>query len=278
MIDNHVEKCHDCYADGRKILLGDRVVIATEDKTGNRDLGTIVAMLAPNTREAHCWKVPNGGFLIFVDKKGLRVCPEADTGMKLISRGSDSDQVVVEVREFLQGIQYADGTVSYKGIPPFYKYDRYLSGEEIRIGDIVETYGCEGKMQRGRIIKHFLPETRDPEAKDWYMQDGGILIEFGEDELVSYGPADEELFFVSRGSNVRMTGNASNKIKPFSNSCLLLSLLTLIILSFIDVVPWKQDSLRRVFYSCGTVFVLSLIISVSCVVKDKRQKTKKGRG
>ena len=66
-----------------------------------------------------------------------------------------------------------------------------------------------------------------------------------------------------------------NKIKRVSNSCLLLSFVALIILSFIDVVPWKQDSLTRVFYSCGAVFVLSLIISVCCVVNGKRQKEEK---
>ena len=275
MVDNRVENCHDCYADGKKIMLGDRVSIATEDQTDNRSFGTIVALLAPNTREAHGWHVPNGGFLIFIDKKGLRVCPEAYTGIKLISRGSDSDQVVVEVREFLQGIQYEDGTPSYKGVPLFYKYDKYLSGEEIRIGDIVETYGSGGKMQRGRILKHFLPETKDPEAKDWHMENGGILIDFDEDGLVGYGPADEELFFMSRGSGVRMTRNASNKIKWFPKSCLLLSSVALIILSFIDVVPWKQDSLTWVFYLCGTVFTLSLIISVYCVVKNQRQKGEK---
>ena len=72
-----------------------------------------------------------------------------------------------------------------------------------------------------------------------------------------------------------MTRNASNKIKRVSNSCLLLSLVTVIILSFIDVVPRKQDSLTRVFYSCGAVFALSLITSVCCVAKDKRQKEEK---
>lgn len=271
MVDNRVEKCHDCYADGKKIMLGDRVSIATEDKTDNRSFGTIVAMLAPNTREAHGWHVPNGGFLILVDKKGLRVCPDAGTGIKLISRGSYSDQAVVEVREFLQEIQYEDGTPSYKGVPPFYKYDKYLSGEEIRIGDIVETYGNGGKMQQGRILKHFLPETKDSEAKDWHMENGGILIDFDEDGLVGYGPADEELFFVSRGSDVRMTRDASNKIKWLSKSCLLLSSVALIILSFIDVVPSKIDSLMRVFYSCGVVFALSLIISLCCTVKGKKK-------
>ena len=271
MIDSRVEKCHDCYADGSKIMLGDRVAIVTEDKTANRNLGTIVAMLAPNTREAHGWHVPDGGFLVLIDKKGLSACPEADTGMKLISRGSDSDQAVVEIREFLQGIQYEDGIPSYKGVPPFYKYDKYLSGEEIRIGDIVETYGCGGKMQRGRIIKHFLPETKDPEARDWCMQDGGILIDFGEDRLVGYGPADEDLFFVSRGSEVRMTRTASNKIKRVSNSCLLLSLLALIILSFIDVAPWKQAFLKWMFYCSGAVFVFTSIVSVGLSITGIKQ-------
>lgn len=113
--------------------------------------------------------------------------------------------------------QYEDGTPSYKGVPPFYRYDKYLSGEEIHIGDIVETYGNGGKMQRGRILKHFLPETKNPEAKDWHMENGGILIDFEEDGLVGYGPADEELFFVSRGSDVRMTRMQVIKSSGFQN-------------------------------------------------------------
>ena len=275
MSDKSADKSHDRYVDGRKIMLGDRVAIMAKDKGDNQYLGTIAAEILPNTREARSWRVPNGGFLVKIDKLGLKVFSKADEGMRLISRGANSDQTVTEVREFLQGIQYVDDAAFYEGPLPFYKYDKYLSGERIHVGDIVETYGNGGKMQRGRIIKHFLPETKDPEAKDWGMQNGGMLIEFDDGGLVGYGPADEELFFVSRGSDARMTRNVHQIIKRVSNSCLLFSLIALIIISFIDVVPWKQDSLIRVFYSCGVVFVFSLIISVACVVKCKRPKEAK---
>lgn len=67
-----------------------------------------------------------------------------------------------------------------------------------------------------------------------------------------------------------MTKNVS-RVKRISNSCLLLSVAALIILSVIDVVPWKQDSLTRVFYSCGVVFALSLIISLCCFIKGKQK-------
>lgn len=202
MGDNSADKRHDRYVDGRKIMLGDRVAIMAKDKSDNQYLGTIAAEILPNTREAHSWRVPNGGFLVKMDKIGLKVFSKADEGMRLISRGNDSDQTVTEVREFLQGIQDVGDSAFYEGPLPFYKYDKYLSGEEIHVGDIVETYGNGGKMQRGRIIKHFLPETKDPEAKDWDMQNGGMLIEFDDGGLVGYGPADEELFFVSRGSDL----------------------------------------------------------------------------
>jgi len=155
-----------------------------------------------------------------------------------------------------------------------YRFDRYFSGEEIRIGDIVQSYGKNEKLCRGRIIKHFLPGTKDPEAKDWDMQNGGMLIEFDDGGLVGYGPADEELFFVSRGrgQDVRTTRNTCKIVKRVSNSCLLISLVALIFLSLVDVVPWKQASWARVLYSCGIVFGLSLIVSVCCGVKCKRQK------
>jgi len=155
-----------------------------------------------------------------------------------------------------------------------YRFDRYFSGEEIRIGDVVQSYGKNEELCRGRIIKHFLPGTKDPEAKDWDMENGGILIEFDGDGLVGYGPADEELFFVSRGKDqdVRTTRNTCKIVKRVSNSCLLVSLVALIFLSLVDVVPWKQASWVRVLYSCGIVFGLSFIVSVCSGVKCKRQK------
>ncbi|MCR5750897.1 MAG: hypothetical protein K6G91_02945 [Kiritimatiellae bacterium] len=79
-----------------------------------------------------------------------------------------------------------------------FRYDRYFSGEEIHVGDVVETYGTGNVKRRGRVIKHFLPGDDDPDAKNWNMEHGGMMIEFDRGEWVGYGPADEELFFVAR--------------------------------------------------------------------------------
>ena len=48
-------------------------------------------------------------------------------------------------------------------------------------------------------LPHFLPGNNDPDAKNWNMENGGIMIEFDAGGWVGYGPADEELFFVARG-------------------------------------------------------------------------------
>jgi hypothetical protein len=80
-----------------------------------------------------------------------------------------------------------------------FRYDRYISGEEILVGDVVETYGTGNEKRRGRVIKHFLPGNNDPVAKNSNMENGGIMIEFDGGGWVGYGPADEELFFVARG-------------------------------------------------------------------------------
>lgn len=79
-------------------------------------------------------------------------------------------------------------------------YSHYLTGEDIRVGDVVETYWGNGKI-RGRIVKHFLPCCNDPDARNWNMEDGGIMIEFEDGSWIGYGPADDELFFVSHSTN-----------------------------------------------------------------------------
>ena len=195
-MNNGNSKSPPCrYADGRQIQLGDRIVF---DDTLNHDFGRVIAIFAQGTKEARCFRLPSGGFLVKIDGSGLRVYHNAYRDVSFIARGCSQDDDIAMARDFLKGVQYEDSAK--------YRYDRYLTGEEIHVGDIVETYGNGGKMQRGRILKHFLPETKDPEAKDWYMQDGGILIDFDEDGLVGYGPADEELFFVSRGCDEKTAG------------------------------------------------------------------------
>ena len=182
------KSCSCQYADGEQIRLGDRIVF---DDTLNHDFGRVVAIFVAGTKEARCFGLANGGFLVKIDGSGLRVYHNAYSDVSLVARGCSQDDDIAMARDFLSVLQYEDSAK--------YRYDRYLTGEEIHVGDIVETYGNGGEMQRGRILKHFQPETKDPEAKDWHMENGGILIDFDGSGLVGYGPADDELFFVSRG-------------------------------------------------------------------------------
>lgn len=78
-----------------------------------------------------------------------------------------------------------------------YRFDRYVTGEEIMLGDVVR-FG-DGGEHEWRIIRHFLPGCPDPDARNWNMELGGIMIELGDDQWIGYGPADEELMFISRG-------------------------------------------------------------------------------
>lgn len=78
------------------------------------------------------------------------------------------------------------------------RYDQYVTGEKIRLGDRVAMRGFGDKLQTGRIVKHFLPGSVDIDAVNWGMENGGIMIECDQGGWIGYGPADEELFFVSR--------------------------------------------------------------------------------
>lgn len=60
-----------------------------------------------------------------------------------------------------------------------------------------------------------------------------------------------------------MTGSVSKTIVRISNYGLFLSLVMLAVVSLIDVVPWKQEIVTRLFYFLFSVFIISLIISLS---------------
>lgn len=78
------------------------------------------------------------------------------------------------------------------------RYDRYVTGEKIRLGDRVAMRGPGENLQTGRIVKLFLPGNEDIDAPNWGMENGGIMIECDDGGWIGYGPADEELFFLSR--------------------------------------------------------------------------------
>lgn len=75
----------------------------------------------------------------------------------------------------------------------------YPTGEEVCIGDVIELGWFSGRP-RGRVVKHFLPEQNDPEASAWGMEDGGIMVELEDGQWFALDSADNELFFISRGS------------------------------------------------------------------------------
>lgn len=77
-------------------------------------------------------------------------------------------------------------------------YDRYVTGETIQLGDRVAMRGSGEKLQTGRVVKLFQPGNVDIDAANWGMENGGIMIECDQGEWIGYGPADEELFFLSR--------------------------------------------------------------------------------
>ena len=80
-------------------------------------------------------------------------------------------------------------------------YDHYLTGERICLGDRVAMRFCGNTFQTGRIVKLFQPSNSDEDAKNWGMEQGGIMIECDDGGWIGYGPADEELFFLSRCGN-----------------------------------------------------------------------------
>jgi hypothetical protein len=78
----------------------------------------------------------------------------------------------------------------------------------------------------------------------------------------------------------RVAAGESKNLVRISNCCLILSLCTLTIISFIDVVPERQSTLERVFYVCATVFVISLSTSLCGVIvrfSRKRAVERQGR-
>ena len=79
-------------------------------------------------------------------------------------------------------------------------FNRYVTGETIRVGDRVAMYGSGPgeRLQTGSIVKLFQPGTADIDAANWGMENGGIMIECDCGGWIGYGPADEELFFLSR--------------------------------------------------------------------------------
>ena len=68
-----------------------------------------------------------------------------------------------------------------------------------------------------------------------------------------------------------MTRNADKKVLEVSNCILALSLGALIILGCIDVVPSKQASLAVLSYSCMSVVVGSLGVSLA-IIWEKRHR------
>ena len=160
MVNNSQKYPYDQYTDGRQIMIGDRVAFRTGENADNTDLGYVVAVFPPDTKEACGWNVPSGGFLAMMDRGGLKTFSEADEEMRLIARGNDQD--VARAHVFMQGFQHVDGGLTHR-------YDRYSTGEEIHLGDVVQDYDTQG------IIEFFVePQTSD--ALAYSAPQGGVMV------------------------------------------------------------------------------------------------------
>ena len=79
----------------------------------------------------------------------------------------------------------------------------YYSGEEIHIGDRVEFCGCPGVIILV-IDREEWPDDQSLESRAWFRAEYGSGFVIRQDagaEIVVDG-ADEDLFFVSRATNV----------------------------------------------------------------------------
>lgn len=74
----------------------------------------------------------------------------------------------------------------------------YYTGETICVGDRIRTYGPNDAVCFGNVLMVFRSGDADPRAKDWNMEDGGVLVELDRGDLMGFPLADEELFLVSR--------------------------------------------------------------------------------
>lgn len=173
------------YADGAEIIIGDRFVIQARDNTIN--LGRVAMVLSPNTIEAHWCSMPNGGILVEIDESRMAVLYEFDERVKLISRGNNQDV------EWARGIMRRMRCEMRDKNARIYRYDKYFTGEEIQLGDVVMHYGEYG------IIEFFIaPNTQV--AADYNAPYGGVmLLTFTGGRALFYTTEDDEgLKFVRR--------------------------------------------------------------------------------
>lgn len=183
-MSKNISKFHyDRYMDGTKIMIGDRVAFRTNDDADNHDLGYVVAVFFPDTKEAFDWSVPSGGFLVVMDNDGLKAFPEAKDKMRLIARGDDQD--VARAQVFMQGLQHAEDDSSSR-------YDRYFTGDEIRLGDVVQN----GKDQG--IIEFFIA-PHSSYALGFSAPNGGVMfLSFSGGRELYHTTDDDEGFTLIR--------------------------------------------------------------------------------
>ena len=92
MVNNSQKYPYDQYTDGRQIMIGDRVAFRTCDGAGNIDLGYVVAMFLHDTKEACDWNMSGGGFLVMMDRYGLKSFSGANEEIRLVARGDDQEK------------------------------------------------------------------------------------------------------------------------------------------------------------------------------------------
>lgn len=157
---NPMHTCYTHYTDGRRIMAGDQIVFLSNDNVTKVDSGRIVAVLMPGTKEAHRWHEQYGGLIVNLNNLGLRVSSEANERIQLVARGNDED------------IRWAScllRKITNPYVEPLFRYDRYFSGTEIQLGDVVSDNGEQCMVE-------FFIEPNTKCASDYNAPTGGVML------------------------------------------------------------------------------------------------------
>ena len=157
---NSMHDCHTHYMDGRRIMIGDRIVFLSNDNAAKIDSGRIIAVLMPGTKESRLWYAQYGGFIVNLDNLGLRVSDEANERVQLVARGNEED---------IKRARCLFCKITNPCVERLFRFDRYFSGREIHLGDLVSDNGelC--------MVEFFIePNTKC--ASDYSAPNGGVML------------------------------------------------------------------------------------------------------
>ena len=100
----------------------------------------------------------------------------------------------MELPHGISGECFMDGNAR-KHHPSFSSL-HYLSGEDVRKGDVVKICGKGGVWKSAKIAETF--KAGEEGAHDYSLDEGGFLVEFPDGGLEAWHEADEDIDLVSR--------------------------------------------------------------------------------